>query len=80
MGLKGHVCSYQQDVNSIATSLPNLPEKVKAVKMVRTYKDANMLDVFIDMLVYAWRFDVLVDFLIFFDDMRVELICCGSIR
>ena len=31
------------------------------------------------MLVHAWRFDVLVDFLIF-DDMRVELICCGSIR
>ena len=34
---------------------------------------------FLDMLVCAWRFDVLVDFLMF-DDMRVELICCGSIR
>ena len=41
MGLKGHVCSFQQDVNSIATSLPNLPERVKAVKMVRTYKDSE---------------------------------------
>lgn len=41
MGLKGHVCSFQQDVNSVATSLPNLPENVKAVKMVRTYKDAD---------------------------------------
>lgn len=41
MGLKGHVCSFQQDVNSVATSLPKLPEHVKAVRMVRTYKDAE---------------------------------------
>lgn len=41
MGIKGHVCSFRQEINSIATSLPNLPERVKAVKMVRTYKDAE---------------------------------------
>jgi hypothetical protein len=41
MGIKGHVCSFRQDVSSVATSLPNLPERVKAVKMVRTYKDAD---------------------------------------
>lgn len=41
MGLKGHVCSFLQDVNSVATKLPSLPESVKAVRMVRTYKDAD---------------------------------------
>lgn len=41
MGLKGHVCSFLQDVNSVATALPRLPSMVKAVKMVRTFKDAT---------------------------------------
>ena len=41
MGLQGHVCSFMQDINAVASSLPNLPSNVKAVKMVRTYKAAN---------------------------------------
>lgn len=41
MGLKGHVCSFMQDISSVATQLPRLPSDVKAVKMVRTFKDAE---------------------------------------
>jgi len=36
MGLRGHVCSFMQDINSIASTLPNLPANVTAVKMVKT--------------------------------------------
>ena len=41
LGIKGHVCSFVQDISSVASSLPRLPESVKAVKMIRTYTDAD---------------------------------------
>ena len=41
MGIKGHVCSFIQDINEVATTLPRLPADVKAVKMVRTYKGSD---------------------------------------
>ena len=41
LGLKGHVCSFLQDISSVATVLPQLPQNVKAVKMVRTYTGAD---------------------------------------
>lgn len=39
LGIKGHVCSYFQEVNEIATRLPRLPSEVRAVKMIRSYID-----------------------------------------
>ena len=44
LGLKGHVCSFMQDVNQVATSLPNLPKDVKAVKMIRSFTDCRGVD------------------------------------
>lgn len=41
MGIRGHVCSFLQDINGVASRLPNLPSSVTAVKMVRTYKGAD---------------------------------------
>lgn len=38
LGIKGHVCSFLQDVNYVATRLPKLPSDVKVVKMVRSSK------------------------------------------
>lgn len=37
LGIKGHVCSFTQDINEVATTLPRLPSNVTAVKMVRTF-------------------------------------------
>lgn len=37
LGIKGHVCSFMQDVNEVATKLPRLPAEVKAVRMIRTF-------------------------------------------
>lgn len=41
LGIKGHVCSFLQDVNEVATKLPRLPTNVKAIKMVRTYAGSD---------------------------------------
>lgn len=41
LGIKGHVCSFLQDVNEVATRLPRLPTNVKAIKMVRTYNGSD---------------------------------------
>lgn len=41
LGLKGHVCSFLQEVNEVATKLPRLPTEIKTVKMVRSFKDAR---------------------------------------
>ena len=50
LGIKGHVCSFLQDVNEVATRLPRLPTEVKAVKMIRSYNgssEVNNVKVFI---------------------------------
>lgn len=44
LGMKGHVCSFMQDVNNVATRLPNLPKDVKAVKMIRSFTDCRGVD------------------------------------
>lgn len=44
LGIKGHVCSFLQDVNEVATRLPKLPSEVKAVKMIRSYKGNSGVD------------------------------------
>jgi len=41
LGLKGHVCSFMQDVNHVATRLPKLPTEVNAIKMIRSFTDMN---------------------------------------
>lgn len=44
LGIKGHVCSFVQDINDIATKLPRLPKDVTAVKVVRSYKGNDGID------------------------------------
>ena len=44
LGLKGHVCSFLQEVDDFARRLPRLPSEVKAVKMIRTFKDKSGKD------------------------------------
>ena len=44
LGLRGHVCSFMQEVNDVATRLPRLPTEVKAVKMIRSFKDKDGID------------------------------------
>jgi hypothetical protein len=41
LGIKGHVCSFVQDISEVATVLPRLPSNVKAVKMIRTYTGSD---------------------------------------
>ena len=41
LGIKGHVYSFMQDVNEVATRLPRLPANVKAIKMIRTYTGSD---------------------------------------
>ncbi len=38
MGIKGHVCSFPQDISEICTKLPRLPQDVSIVKLVHTYQ------------------------------------------
>jgi hypothetical protein len=38
LGIKGHVCSFPQQVQDVCTSLPRLPETAVFVKMVRSFK------------------------------------------
>jgi len=40
-GCKGHVCCFPKDITEVCHVFPRLPEDVKAVKMVRHYKDSN---------------------------------------
>jgi len=44
LGIKGHVCSFVQDINGVATKLPRLPKDVTAVKVVRSYKGSDGID------------------------------------
>ena len=37
MGIKGHVCSFPQDISSICNTLPRLPSDVTIVKMIHSY-------------------------------------------
>src|SRR5688572_10961694 len=37
IGSKGHVCSFVQDISSICTVLPRLPDDVQFVKIVKKY-------------------------------------------
>ncbi len=39
MGIKGHVCSFPQDISKICKELPRLPEDVSIVKLVHTYQE-----------------------------------------
>ena len=41
LGIKGHVCSFLQDISSVAQVLPRLPQDIKAVKFVKTFTDSN---------------------------------------
>ena len=45
LGIKGHVCSFMQNIESFASSLPNLPQHVKAIRMIRTHEDSDGLPV-----------------------------------
>ena len=38
VGVRGHVCSFTQDVGEICTRLPRLPEDVNVVKIVRKFQ------------------------------------------
>ena len=44
LGLKGHVCSFLQEVNEVATRLPRLPSEIKTVKMIRSFNDTTGMD------------------------------------
>ena len=44
LGIKGHVCSFMQDISGIAETLPLLPEKVKAIRMIRSYESSGSKD------------------------------------
>ena len=37
IGLRGHVCSFVQDVNTVCKDLPRLPDDIQFVKVVKTY-------------------------------------------
>lgn len=39
MGIKGHVCSFPQNVNEVASVLPNLPDNVNVIRMVKATAD-----------------------------------------
>jgi hypothetical protein len=41
LGLKGHVCSFPQNVQDVCTKLPRLPSEAKFVKMVRNFKNSD---------------------------------------
>ena len=41
LGIKGHVCSFTQDIRGIAESLPRLPQDVKAVRLIRHYQSKS---------------------------------------
>ncbi len=41
LGLKGHVCSFPQDVQDVCTVLPRLPTETKFVKMIRRFKNSD---------------------------------------
>ena len=38
LGIKGHICSFSQDISGLAKSLPRLPEDVRAVRLVRHHQ------------------------------------------
>lgn len=44
LGIKGHVCSFLQDINGFASKLPRLPKDITAVKVVRSYKGSDGID------------------------------------
>ena len=35
MGLKGHVCAFEQDINNICTDLPKLPSDVTIIRIMK---------------------------------------------
>src|SRR5687767_14668721 len=37
IGSRGHVCSFVQDISSVCTKLPQLPDNVQFVKVVKKY-------------------------------------------
>ena len=37
IGSRGHVCSFVQDISTVCTVLPRLPDDVQFVKVVKTY-------------------------------------------
>jgi hypothetical protein len=43
LGIKGHVCSFMQDITEVASTLPKLPKDVTAIKMIRTYMGSDGL-------------------------------------
>ena len=45
LGIKGHVCSFMQDISGFARSLPLLPECVKAIRMIRSYENSETTEV-----------------------------------
>ena len=45
LGVKGHVCSFMQNIEDVASSLPKLPQQVKAIRMIRTHVDNEGLPV-----------------------------------
>ena len=45
LGIKGHVCSFMQNIEDLASSLPKLPHQVKAIRMIRTHENSDGLPV-----------------------------------
>ena len=43
LGMKGHVCSFMQNIDELASSLPKLPKEVKAIRMIRTHEGLDGL-------------------------------------
>ena len=43
LGIKGHVCSFMQNIDELASSLPKLPKEVKAIRMIRTHEGLDGL-------------------------------------
>ena len=41
LGIQGHVCSFMQNIQDLAQTLPQLPQDVKALRMIRTYEGAT---------------------------------------
>ena len=43
LGIKGHVCSFMQNIDELVSSLPKLPKEVKAIRMIRTHEGLDGL-------------------------------------
>ena len=41
LGMRGHVCSFMQDISGIVSTLPRLPAEVEIIKVDRKFKDKN---------------------------------------